>query len=151
MDIIVGGVAGNHETDRRNMQTGRMVRVGMAQLHSDQFMPFQVDDIPLELFCDHQLVWNLTWKSWLPGAGERLQRGILAHHLNRIGGCHNPGVGEPLQKSSDSEPMVSMTVRNVDGRQVFAFESNPICQSSGLLGCHISIREDRIVDSIDEG
>ena len=127
VNIVVGGIAGNHKPDRRNIQTGRMVRVGVTNFHNDQFIPFDIDYIPFELFGDHQLVWNLTRKSWLLGTFERLRRGILAHYFNRIGGRHYFGVGEPLEKSSDTEPMVSMAVGNVDGCQVLPLSCNPIC------------------------
>ena len=66
MDIVVGGIAGNHESDRRDIQTGRMIRVGMTEFHGDQFLSFQINYIPFELFRDHQLVRNLAWECRLP-------------------------------------------------------------------------------------
>src|ERR1700746_866979 len=103
------------------MQAGRMVCVRMTQFHGDQFIPFQIDYISFELLRDHQLVWNLARKSWPPRAVERLRRGVLAHHLNGVACCRHLRVRESLEKSSNSEPMVAMTVCNVDGHQVFAF------------------------------
>src|SRR5690348_1015331 len=114
VNVIVGGITGNHESDRRDIQTGRMIRVGMTELHSDQFVPFQIYYIPFELLRDHQLVRNLPWKSRLPDRTEELRGGILAHNLHRIGRCHRSGVWEPLENSADSKPMVSMAMRNVD-------------------------------------
>src|SRR5467141_13094 len=66
VNVIVGGIAGNHEPDRGDIQTGRLIRVGMAEFHSDQFLPFQINYIPLKFLSDHQLVRNLPWKRRLP-------------------------------------------------------------------------------------
>ena len=62
MDVIVGGVARNHESDRRDVQAGRVLGVGMTQFHSDQFMSFEIDDMSFELFSDDQPVRNLPWE-----------------------------------------------------------------------------------------
>ena len=37
-----------------------IVSVGMTKFHSDQFMPFEIDDVSLELFRDHSLsgIWS---------------------------------------------------------------------------------------------
>lgn|SRR6516165_5974716 len=91
------------------MQTGRVIRISMTKLPGDQFIPFQVDYVSLELFRNHQIVGNLTRKSPLSGAQHR--RGdVLAHYLNCIGRCHDPDVCESLKESANSEPMVSMAV-----------------------------------------
>src|SRR6266478_692103 len=37
VNVIVCGIAGNHEPDRRDIQTGRLIRVGMAEFHGDVF------------------------------------------------------------------------------------------------------------------
>src|SRR5262250_2570290 len=34
VDIVVGGIAGNHESDGGNIQTGRIVRVRMTAFHN---------------------------------------------------------------------------------------------------------------------
>src|SRR6266550_8023280 len=66
VDIIVGGITGDYESNGRDMQAGREVRVGMAQFHSDQFTPFEIDDVSLELLSDHQPVRNLVWECLFP-------------------------------------------------------------------------------------
>ena len=45
VNVVVDGVARNDESDRRNMQSGREVRVGMAELDDDHVVPLQVDDV----------------------------------------------------------------------------------------------------------
>jgi hypothetical protein len=110
MNVIVGGIARNHEPDRRDMRTGRMIRVGMTKFHGDQLMPFEINYISFKFLGNHQLVRNLARKSGLPGLVEHLRRGILAHNLNGVGCCYGPGVWESLKKSADSKPMVSMAI-----------------------------------------
>src|SRR6266567_7903894 len=151
MDVIVGGIAGNHESDRRDNQTGRMIRVCMTKFHGDQFMPFQINYIPFELLCDHQLVRNLARKSRLPDRTEELRGGILAHNLHSVGRCQCSGVWESLKKSADSKPMVSMAMRDVDGCQFLTSSCNPICQSLGLFDRHKGIHKHRVPLAINEG
>src|SRR5579864_199091 len=115
MNIVVSGIASNHEPDRRNMETGRMVRVGVTKFHNHQRIPFEVDHIPFELFRDHQFVRNLARKSRLPGAVERLWGGVLSHHLDCIGRRYYFGVRESIEKCANSKPMVSVAVGNIDG------------------------------------
>src|ERR1700752_2203015 len=119
--IVVGGIAGNHEPDQRNIQTGRMIRVGMAEFHSDQFLPFQINYVPLEFLRDHQVVRNLSWECRLPALREPLRGRILAHNLYDLGRRNGCSIWKSLQKSADSEPMVSATMRYVDGCQVLVF------------------------------
>ena len=45
VDVIVSGVAGDDESDGRDVQTGREVSVGMTRFHGDQLLPLQVNDI----------------------------------------------------------------------------------------------------------
>src|SRR3989442_312887 len=118
------------------MQTGRVVRVGMTKFHGDQLMPFEINDIALELVRDHQPVRNLSWESHLPGPLESLWRGILPHHLHSVGHGDCLRIRKSLEERADSKPMVAMTMCDVDGRQVLASCSHPICKSIGLLDRH---------------
>src|SRR6516162_5865908 len=121
VNIIVGGIAGNHETDRRDMQTCRMIRVGVTKLNGDQLIPFQINHISFEFFRDHELVRNLVRESGLPHCTKEVWGGVLAHNANCIGRCNYFSSWESLKKRADSKPMVSVAMCNVDGRQVLAF------------------------------
>src|SRR5215813_8035792 len=98
----------------------------MAEFHSDQFVSFQINYIPLELLREHELVSNLVWESRVPEF-EKLWGGILAHYLQNVGCCEWSGVWKSFKKSSRSKPMVSMAMCNVDSCQVPASSCNPIC------------------------
>src|SRR5438093_6774074 len=76
---------------------------------------------------------------------------MLAHDFHHIGGCDCSSNWESFKKSADSKPVVSMTVCNLDGRQVFTFSYNPVCQSSGLPDRHKGIHEDGVPHAINEG
>ena len=43
MDVVVGGVSGDHETDLRHVQAGRLVGIGVPKLHRDQLVSLQLD------------------------------------------------------------------------------------------------------------
>ena len=101
------------------MQTGRVIRVRVTKFHRDQFLPFQMDDIPFQLRRNNKIVRNLTRKYSLPDRTKEFRGGILAHHRNCIGQCHCFGVWESLKKSANSKPMVSMAMCNINGCQIF--------------------------------
>src|SRR5258705_9573386 len=112
-------------------------------------MPFQVDYIPLELLRDHEPVRNLVWKCGLPDF-ENVGGSMLAHDFHNIRRCDCSCIWESFKKSTDSKPMVSMAVSNVDGCQVLTFCCNPICQSVGLLDRHKGIHQDCVPHAINE-
>jgi len=39
VNVVVRDVAGNHQANRRDMETGRVVSVAMADFHDDQVVP----------------------------------------------------------------------------------------------------------------
>ena len=63
-------VVGHHQANRRDMQTGRVVSVGMADFHDDQVVPFEIDHISLEFFGDHEAIRDLAWKQRVPELPE---------------------------------------------------------------------------------
>ena len=62
MDVIVSGISRNHESDRRDVQTGRVVGVGVTQFDGGQLMSLEIDEMSVELFGDDQSVRNLAWE-----------------------------------------------------------------------------------------
>ena len=121
VNVVVDGITGNHESNRRDIQTGCVIRVRVTKFHGDQFLPFQIDDIPFQLLRNNKIVRHLTGKCCLPDRTKEVRGGILAHYRNCIGRCHCFGVWESLKKSTDSKPMVSMTMCDVNSCQVFVF------------------------------
>src|SRR5207249_4515270 len=103
-----------------------MVRVGVAELHDEQFVPFQIDYISPEVLGHHYFLGNLTRESSPPSRAEGLWRTILAHHLDRVGGRHDAGVWKPLEKGAIAKPMVSMAMRNVDRRLDLVRRGDPV-------------------------
>jgi len=54
MNIVVDGVAGNDQPDRRGVETGRVVRIGMPEGNAHKLLPFQFDNASLECVRDHE-------------------------------------------------------------------------------------------------
>ena len=50
MYAVVGEVSSNDQTNRRNMETGRVVGIRMTNIDDDQFVILQVQGVALERF-----------------------------------------------------------------------------------------------------
>jgi hypothetical protein len=48
------------------MQAGRVVGIGMPERHNDQIVPLKVNHVFVQLFGNHKMIGNLTWKERLP-------------------------------------------------------------------------------------
>src|SRR2546425_11125998 len=99
------------------MQAGRVVRIRMTKSDRDQFMPFKIQYVPLELLRDGRPVRNQARKTCLPEA-QNFGRGVGAHDFDDFGRRDSSRMREAFEKSTESEPMVSVTMRDVNGRQV---------------------------------
>src|SRR6188768_2019031 len=91
-----------------------MVSVGMAKIHYDQVVPFEINYISFELLSDNEPLWDLARKAHLPNSLKDRWRGVLAHNFHYIWCCYCSSIWEALKKSSHSKPMVSMAVSNID-------------------------------------
>src|SRR6266540_2421303 len=103
-----------------------MVGVGMAKFHCDQFVPLEINYVSFELLGDHEPVRDLARKPRLPKSFNELLGGLLAHNSHNIRCCDCSSIWEAFKKSSDSKPMVSMAMRDIDCCQVLAACHNPI-------------------------
>ena len=76
---------------------------------------------------------------------------MLAHNFYDVSCSYYFSIWEAFKKSSDSKPMISMAMCNIDGCQVFATCCNPICQLTCLLDSHKGVNQNGISLAIDEG
>src|SRR6185312_6491675 len=113
-----------------------MVGVGMTEFHCVQFMPLEINHISFELLSDHDRVRDLVRKRSLPNPIKNLWGGMLTHDFHNVRLRYCFSIWKALKKSSDSKPMISMAMCNIDGRQVLATRCNPICQFICLLDGH---------------
>ena len=141
---VVGGVAGNHQAYRRDVQTGRVVSVGMADFHHDQVVPFEIDLISLEFFGDHEAIRNLAWKQRVPEVREDVRRGLLAHEFHNIARGHRPGIGKTIEERSNAKEMVAVTVGDINRCQVLAARPDPIYEDVRLLDGDKGVDEDGV-------
>src|SRR5215204_7185707 len=98
----------------------------MAEFHCDQVVPLEINYIFFELLGDHEPIRDLARKPRLPKPLEELWGGLLAHNSNNIRCRDCSSIWEVFKKCSDSKPMVSMTMCNIDCCQVLASCRNPI-------------------------
>ena len=91
MNVVVGGVPGDHQANRRHMQTGRVVSVGMADFYDNQVVPFEIDHISLEFVGDDETIRDLAWKESAPEEiqiieSERSRGALVAGNMHNSQG-----------------------------------------------------------------
>src|SRR6476620_7586821 len=111
----------------------------MAEFHCDQFMPLKFNYISFQLLGDHKPLRDLTRKRRLPNLLKDFWGGMLTHDFHNIRGRYCSSIWEVFKNSSDTKPMISMAMCNIDSCQVLATCPNPICKGICLLDGHKSI------------
>ena len=79
------------------MQARRVFGIGISERHSDQIVPFEVDDVSSQFFGDHKMIGNLTGKKWLPERREGRRRRLLGHDLDYVGRRNKAGTRKSFQ------------------------------------------------------
>ena len=96
-------------------------------------MPFQVKGVALEALRDHRPLGDLSGKPLVPEPLHDFWRNLPMHEFYHAGGGNCPGVRESVLQCADAEEMVSVTMSNVDRRQVLSVGHDPIGQGGSLL------------------
>src|ERR1700730_7634733 len=144
MIAVVGGITRNDQTDGWNVKAGRASGVGESEWHTDYIMAFQVNDVSSQLFRDHKLADNLTWKARTPKRFEGLLRCLLAHHLNHFRPRDETGTRKSFEDCTGPKEMIAVAMRGVDRRQILATRHDPIHEGPRLLDRNRSIDEDSV-------
>jgi hypothetical protein len=84
VDVVVDGVSGNHQADLGHVQAGRVVGVGVPQLHRHQVVALQLERVIRKQFGEDEVVRELAGEQPVP-EGEKLRRGALPHPLDDRG------------------------------------------------------------------
>ena len=98
-----------------------MARTGTLSLECryDQvpplFISFEIDCIPLYLFCSHGLIWYLTRKPTIP---EIHPVWPPLHGPHCAWGGDGLGIRKAIKKRSNTKPMVAMAMSDIDRCQV---------------------------------
>ena len=120
------------------MQHGRVVCVGVADLDGKQPMALQLDPF------DRNGRYSTGLGGILPGKSTshswaRPTVPCSMHHRDRAVGRIGDRRGKPLQQQVGAEPVISVTMGGVDGRQMLAGLFDPV---SGAL--HLFVSERRV-------
>src|SRR5271156_1333564 len=110
------------------METGRIVRVGVPQPHGNERLSFQSDLACLELRGKNDRLGNLTREARFPKAFEIVWRNLPRHSLNDFGRRYGFSIRKAIEKYLETEEMVAVSMRNVNGSQLLATCGNPVGQ-----------------------
>ena len=128
MRVVIHGISRHHQTNRRNVQSGGMCRVGMAKFHYLQFFSLKVEGIAFEDLGRYQGRRNLSRKSRLPEGFDEVRTYLLLYGRDR-GGCGKRScVRKPIKQELQTKEMVAMGVGDVNGREILAAPGDPIYQ-----------------------
>ena len=89
-------------------------------------MPFQVKGVALKALRHHQPLRDLTGKPLVPEPLHDRWRDLPMHEFQDPGGGDRPGGGESVLQCADAEEMVSVTMSDIDCRQVLSTVHDPI-------------------------
>src|SRR6267378_6838581 len=128
MNAVVDGIAGEDQTDRWDVKARRIIRVRMPYSHNDQFASFQIDLIAFQRIRDGNHVWNLIWEQLAPSVIQFLRRDLKLHFRDNLGRRQRLHVRESVLQNPQSEKMVSMGVRDVNGLQRLSARAKGICK-----------------------
>jgi hypothetical protein len=96
-------------------------------------MTLEFNYISFELLGDHKLLGDLTRKRRLPNLLEYLWGGMLTHDFHNIRRRYCSGIWKAFKNSSDSKPVISMAMCNIDSSQILATSGNPIRSGISLF------------------
>src|SRR5712691_5214986 len=133
MDIVIGDIPSDHQTDGWDIQAGCVVGVTVPNFNGNQAVPFELDYRSLEFFGNHKPIWKQARKLRIPVGVEELRRGLLAHmfHYSGHGNCTGPG--KTFQERSEAKEMVTVTMGEIDRRQFLPMCFNPFSHHVCLL------------------
>jgi hypothetical protein len=132
MHIVVHGVTGHHQADRRDVQRGGAVCVGVAEVDCHHGLALEHDGVTLERLRGEEPVRQLPGE---PGTPETVQpRGaeLLLHPLDHRLCRHHRRAGEAVKHRRGAEEVVAVAVGDEDRGQVLSACRDPAGQVLAL-------------------
>ena len=150
MDVVVGGIPGDDQADRRDMQAGRVVGVGMPEVDDHEVVALEIDHLIREGVGDHEVMRDLAGKQMVPEGRDDLWRRLLAHVLDHGGSGEGSRVGKAVEDDAEAKEVVTVAVGDVDRCQVLPGCGDPCCESVGLVGGHEGVDQDGVPFARDQ-
>ena len=113
MHAVVRDVACDDESDRRNVQDGGVVGVGVADLHGDETLSLQLESLRRNRPVHNGTRRDLAREVDVPHLGTP-SGGLFMHLRDRAFGGVRDGPRETLQQLAGAEPVIAVPVRGVD-------------------------------------
>src|SRR6202166_5282669 len=66
MNIVVESIAADGQSDRRDVETGCAIGIGMPERNTYQLFPFQFENTVFEFVCNQERRIDLPGKAWFP-------------------------------------------------------------------------------------
>jgi len=66
MNVVVERVAANGQSDRRDVETGCAIGIGVPERNTHELFSFQFENTALELVGDHERRIDLSGETWFP-------------------------------------------------------------------------------------
>ena len=114
VDIGVHGVTGDHEADRRDVQCGGAVGIGVAEVDRHQVLAFEWERVTIERLGDEEPIRQLPGEPGPPEAIQPRWAELLLHPLDHRGRRHHLRVGKTVEHRRGAEEVVAVAVGDED-------------------------------------
>src|SRR6202166_3508765 len=150
VNIVVESIAADGQSDRRDVETGCAIGIGMPERNTYQLFLFQFENNALEFVGDHKRRIDLSGKSWSPIGVDHGTGRLLAHDGDGLTRRDEPCSWEFLLNCIYAKEMVTVAVGRVDRRQVLAALHDPVDNFLVLIDRDRCIHQHRILLARDK-
>ena len=98
----------------------------------------------LKRFGEDQVLWKSSVEAGFPERLQELRRGSSPHLLDDRGQRDRSSGRETVEDRAHPEPVIAVTVRDVDRGEVLAVRSHPLGQVGGLAGRQHRVDKHRV-------
>src|ERR1700720_4604715 len=114
MNIVVERIAANGQSDRRDVETGCAIGIGVAERNTYELFPFQFENTALEFLGDHERRIDLSGKPRFPIRVDYGNRRLLSHDSDGLTRRDEPYFRKLCLNCFYAKEMVAVAVGRVD-------------------------------------
>src|SRR4029077_15526769 len=120
MDAVVDDVAGDNQSDRRDVQACGVSRIGSPRIDRDKLAPLQLQLVSFERLSNQKAVRNIAGKKATPEVVDPGRRELFPHGPDDLRRRERFGARETRQKRCETKEMIAVAMGDIDWGEVLA-------------------------------